>query len=460
MSPRPADRERAAALPPGRARRIVGQGASHREDSGFVRTDLVSVAREEYRSRAGHDPVDREPRPTADGGVSRELWVAQDGWQRTRRLATIEGRPVWASHGEWFICQVESERPIKDQSMDRTVERIERFSADGRVRTMLAAGSNPLLHEARGEVFFTATWTIRARRSRPACSPSTWTGTLSDRYIPCPNGTGSGKRRRLFRPGPAADPLHAGQSDQPARLRDHGNPGADHGGSGRPVPGTPSQSDPGPRDPSRAGPGRQGRQMMRRWIPGWLALALAGAAVLAILPARQPRLLGRHLPPDPSRRRSHAYFTPRMWRVAMRTCRGATGSSRPAPSFGWRPWPFLCSRRRPPRSGTSAVRPGSRPSGAGRGALYRLPVHRLRTADATNRVLCRLRPGARLRPLHADPWGLAPGPAEGRRRSLALAVPLGSLLALLWRRYPGRWVLPAWGLGGLVASCLVALAPS
>lgn len=48
---------------------------------------------------------------------------------------------------------------------------------------------------------------------------------------------------------------------------------------------------------------------------------------------------------------------------------------------------------------------------------------------------------------------------KGAAISLALAVPLGSLLALLWRRYPGRWVLPAWVLGGLAAILLVALAP-
>ncbi len=43
--------------------------------------------------------------------------------------------------------------------------------------------------------------------------------------------------------------------------------------------------------------------------------------------------------------------------------------------------------------------------------------------------------------------------------TLALAVPLGSLLAVLWRRYPGRWVLPAWGLGATAMILLVALAP-
>ncbi len=43
--------------------------------------------------------------------------------------------------------------------------------------------------------------------------------------------------------------------------------------------------------------------------------------------------------------------------------------------------------------------------------------------------------------------------------TLALAVPLGSLLVYLWRHYPGRWVLPAWGLGGIAIVVMVALAP-
>jgi STE24 endopeptidase len=42
---------------------------------------------------------------------------------------------------------------------------------------------------------------------------------------------------------------------------------------------------------------------------------------------------------------------------------------------------------------------------------------------------------------------------------VALAVPLGSLLALFWRRYPGHWVLPAWALAGIATILLVALAP-
>ena len=49
--------------------------------------------------------------------------------------------------------------------------------------------------------------------------------------------------------------------------------------------------------------------------------------------------------------------------------------------------------------------------------------------------------------------------AKGGLITLALAVPLGSLLALLWRRYPGRWILPAWGLGAIAMILLVALAP-
>ncbi len=124
------------------------------EETGFVPTDLVAVAREEYRPPRGNPLLIVNLRPTGDGGVSRDLWVTQEGWQRTQRLATIEGRPIWASHGEWFICQVDSGRPIKDQSVDRNVERIEKFSADGRAHNILAAGSYPVLNEARGEAYF------------------------------------------------------------------------------------------------------------------------------------------------------------------------------------------------------------------------------------------------------------------------------------------------------------------
>jgi STE24 endopeptidase len=48
---------------------------------------------------------------------------------------------------------------------------------------------------------------------------------------------------------------------------------------------------------------------------------------------------------------------------------------------------------------------------------------------------------------------------KGAAVLLALSVALGSLLAWLWRRYPGRWVLPAWALCGVAAVVLVALAP-
>ncbi|HYL79808.1 MAG TPA: M48 family metallopeptidase, partial [Candidatus Acidoferrum sp.] len=49
--------------------------------------------------------------------------------------------------------------------------------------------------------------------------------------------------------------------------------------------------------------------------------------------------------------------------------------------------------------------------------------------------------------------------AKGALLTLAVVVPLGSLLVLLWRRSPGRWVLPAWVLCSLVTILLVALAP-
>jgi STE24 endopeptidase len=43
--------------------------------------------------------------------------------------------------------------------------------------------------------------------------------------------------------------------------------------------------------------------------------------------------------------------------------------------------------------------------------------------------------------------------------SLALGVPAGSVLVLLWRRYPGHWVAPAWILSAALTILLVALAP-
>lgn len=121
---------------------------------GFIRTDLVSVAREEFPSPRGNPLLIVNLRPTIDGAIQRDLWVVQKGWDSTRRLGLIEGKPIWASHGKWFICQVDSERPVKDPNVERTVERIEKFSADGRTRTLLAVGSYPVLYEARGEVYF------------------------------------------------------------------------------------------------------------------------------------------------------------------------------------------------------------------------------------------------------------------------------------------------------------------
>jgi len=121
---------------------------------GFIRTDLVSVAREVFPSPRGHVILLVNLRPTADGAVQRDLWVVQKDWQFTRQLGPIEGKPIWATHGEWFICQTDSERPVKDPNVERTIERIEKFPADGKTRTVLAIGSYPVLHEARGEVYF------------------------------------------------------------------------------------------------------------------------------------------------------------------------------------------------------------------------------------------------------------------------------------------------------------------
>jgi hypothetical protein len=124
------------------------------ELSAFVQTDQVSVAREEFLSPRGTPLLLVNIRATADGDTDRDLWLIQDNWRRTIRLARIEGRPAWAASGEWLLCQVESRQLVRDTTMERTVERIERFTADGRTRTFLAAGSQFLLDPTRNEIFF------------------------------------------------------------------------------------------------------------------------------------------------------------------------------------------------------------------------------------------------------------------------------------------------------------------
>jgi hypothetical protein len=121
---------------------------------GFVRNDLAAVGREEFRSPRGNSLLVVNQRVTADGSVDLDLWLVQEGWRSTRLLGSVEGRPIWASHGEWFISQMDSGQAVKDPLMDRTVERIEKFSADGRQRTLLASGTYPILNEARGDVYF------------------------------------------------------------------------------------------------------------------------------------------------------------------------------------------------------------------------------------------------------------------------------------------------------------------
>lgn len=125
-----------------------------KDEHGFIRTTLVSVAREEFPSPRGTPVLIVNLRPTIDGAVQRDLWVIQKDWQSSRRLGLIEGKPIWASHGEWFICQMDSERPVKDPNVERAVEHIAKFSADGRTRTLLAVGSSPVVYETRGEVYF------------------------------------------------------------------------------------------------------------------------------------------------------------------------------------------------------------------------------------------------------------------------------------------------------------------
>jgi STE24 endopeptidase len=199
--------------------------------------------------------------------------------------------------------------------------------------------------------------------------------------------------------------------------------------------------------------------MMTRWIPGWLALALAGAAVLAILPvtptppawaappagALPPEIASHFTPEDVTR--GHAYMRGRYWLFTAGTLL---------------------------RLAALAVLVFTPASAALRNFAVRLiPTHPALAVALYIACLCiafellTLPLGYYAGFVREHAFGLSTqtGGAwlldrlKGAALSLALAVPLGSLLALLWRRYPGRWVLPAWALGGLVVLLLVALAP-
>jgi hypothetical protein len=131
---------------------IKVQGAG--DSTGFIRTDLVAINREEFRSPRGNPFLIVNLRPTGTGSSLRDLWLIDGNWESTRRLGSVEGKPIWASTGEWFIWQTDSDRPLKDPNVERVVELIEKFRPETNTQTTLAAGSHPVLNEAKGEVYF------------------------------------------------------------------------------------------------------------------------------------------------------------------------------------------------------------------------------------------------------------------------------------------------------------------
>jgi len=193
------------------------------DEVGFVRNDQVSVAREEYPSPRQKGQLIVNLRSTAEGDIIRDLWVVQEAWQHSRRLGPIDGRPVWDGQGDWFIVQMDSDMTVKDPNMERTVERIEKVSADGRTRTLLAAGSNPLVLEARREVYFYRDVDAQGEPVPAGLFAVSLDGTnvravylLPERYrfwkedgdffveAPAPQLTAGGQRIHLFAFGPGA----------------------------------------------------------------------------------------------------------------------------------------------------------------------------------------------------------------------------------------------------------------
>jgi STE24 endopeptidase len=197
---------------------------------------------------------------------------------------------------------------------------------------------------------------------------------------------------------------------------------------------------------------------MRRWIPGWLAVALAAAVLMVspmapICPAWAAAPAG-NLPPEIA-----AHFTPE-------------DVARGRAYMHGRYWLFAAGTAlRLAALGLLVLTPAS---AALRNVAVRLAPAHPAVAVAVYTALLVVAFEVLTLPLgyyagfvreHA--FGLSNQTAgawlfdrlKSAAISLTLAVPLGSLLALLWRRYPGRWVLPAWVLGGLAVVALVALAP-
>lgn len=198
---------------------------------------------------------------------------------------------------------------------------------------------------------------------------------------------------------------------------------------------------------------------MSRQLPGWLALALAVAAVLmtssmasassawaAPQSGNLPPEITAHFTPEDVAR-GQAYMSGRYWLFAAGTCL---------------------------RLAVLAVLVFTPASAALRSLAVRLMPAHPAVAVAIYVALLTVASELVTLPLgfyagfvreHA--FGLSTQTAggwfldrlKGSAISLALAVPLGSVLVLLWRRYPGRWVVPAWVLGGLAMIVLVALAP-
>jgi len=130
--------------------KVQGSG----ENTGFIRTDLVAINHEDFRSPRGNPLLLVNVRPTGTGEPARDLWLVEKDWEATHRLGPIVGNPIWVSSGDWFLFQKDSDRLVKDPNLDRTVELIEKVSADAKTQTTLAAGSYPVLDESRGEVYF------------------------------------------------------------------------------------------------------------------------------------------------------------------------------------------------------------------------------------------------------------------------------------------------------------------
>lgn len=154
---------------------------------GYVKNDVVAAVREEIRPRRGDHFLIVNLRQTGDGLTARDLWVIRKDWATTRYLGAIDGTPVWGASGDWFISQVDSGVQAGGD-VPRPVERIDRYSRDGRERRTLAVGFAVAVLEGEGKILFLNDVDAQGNPAPPSVNAVNLDGSTLEVIFELPDG--------------------------------------------------------------------------------------------------------------------------------------------------------------------------------------------------------------------------------------------------------------------------------